>query len=140
MYCFKCGTKLEDGTYVCPACNQVQPLAQNVPLQYVFVKPKAPGKGCGIAGMVLGIVGLVYSFPILSLAISIFSGKTPVQVDTASIAPMFLVFSVFSILALCLAGSGRRQGYKNGISTSGIVMGIIGLAVHIISDVLLLTA
>ena len=62
MYCFKCGTKLEDGTSVCPACNQVQPLAQNAPLQYVFVKPKAPGKGCGIAGMVLGIVGLVYSF------------------------------------------------------------------------------
>jgi len=140
MYCFKCGTKLEDGTSVCPACNQVQPQTQSSRPQDAAAKSKLPGRGFGIAGMVLGIVGYVYSLPILSAAISMFSNKKDLDGTAVDYILAFLLFSVFSVLALVFAITGHRKGYKNGISTSGIVIGCIGLVFQVLSVILLLFA
>ena len=49
-----------------------------------------------------------------------------------------LIFSVLSILALIFSGSARKRGYRNGVSTSGLVMGIIGVIFYFISVMILI--
>ena len=130
MYCFKCGAQFNEGTPVCPVCNQIQPQLQNFPPQYVVLKPKIPGRGKGIAGMVLGIIGLVYCLPILSAAISFINSDFLSDAMKVSLIPSFLMISTLSILAVSLAGAGRLKGYRNGVSASGVIMGAIGLTIQ----------
>jgi len=62
-----------------------------------------PGKSHAIASMVLGIVGLAlgYWIPIVGLAIP--------------------------VVGLVLASSAKKQGFRGGILTAGLVMNIIAL-------------
>lgn len=164
IFCPNCGTQLQDGTVACPNCGtfvngQPQQPQQpqynpynNVPMGYV--KPKIPGRGAGIAGMVLAIIGLVYSFYCFLLAVSVSEGLSQTEtyyggyygyseVESAigagfTIAIIF--FSVLSILGVSLAGSGRSKGYRNGISMSGVIMGIIGLIIYLISIIIVMAA
>ncbi len=128
-FCQNCGTQLSDGASFCANCgtavatasqptvNQtvVQPIAQPV----VMVKPKIPGRGFGISSMVLGIIGVVYGFILLI--------NTANFMDTEQL-PLILVYSSLSILSLCFAPAAFKRGYRNGVSISGLFMGIIGVA------------
>ncbi|MBP3300300.1 MAG: zinc-ribbon domain-containing protein [Clostridia bacterium] len=132
MFCPNCGNQIADGSAFCPACgkatNVIVQATPVQPVQYGYVKPKVPGRGLGIAGMVLGIIGLVYCFAALSLAAN-FAENTTFYGNIPSIVfSPFIVYSVFPILAVSLAGAGRYKGYKTGVSASGVIMGIIGLA------------
>ena len=139
MYCFNCGTQIEDGTKVCPQCNQAQPIPQEVyPVHYVYVKPKIPGRGLGIAGMVLGILGLISCLSTLFLAINVAVYPQEFVFNITDLLSEATDCFIFPILALALAGAGRGKGYRTGISTSGIVMGTIGLVVSLISTVIMM--
>ena len=82
MYCSKCGHPNDDNTTFCTNCGApltegtandqaqpaVQPQAPQQPMPQVQPSTSVPGKGLGIASMVLGIVSLVF-FCVLYLAI-----------------------------------------------------------------------
>jgi len=77
-FCTNCGTQMEDTVKFCPNCgtpnnaSDAQPQApmQNGYQQVIYQKPKRPGKGLGIASLVLSIIGLVYCWSILFASIA----------------------------------------------------------------------
>jgi len=135
MFCSKCGNQIVEGASFCHICSN--PVGQQLQTQIIYIqtpKPKIPGRGLGISGMVLGIIGLVYAVSMLSSAID-FAQSLYSALDAweDGIAGAILVFSVLSILAVSLAGAGRVKGYKTGVSMSGLVMGIIGVILYLAS-------
>ena len=136
MYCRRCGGQIADGNNFCQYCgmplddanagqnqqqgtqNQQQsygyrqPNYQNYynyyPYNYPYQQP-VPGKGYGIASLVLGIC----SIPLFELS---------------------LVGLIISIIGLCLGISSSRSaksvGMTNGIATAGIVCSSIGLGIN----------
>ncbi len=104
-FCVKCGSPLDESMQFCRQCGQpVQPTAVYPPPyapQPMYVVPQtSPGRGFGIASMVLGIASLV-------------------------IYPFTLILAV---LAIVFAQVARNKGYVCGISTTGLVTGIVSLA------------
>lgn len=94
---------------ICPNCRAnnadgaVQCAACGAPLAaYAPVPAKTPGKGFGIASLVCGIV----SFFIFGL--------------------------ILGILAVIFGGVAKNKGYRGGMATAGIVLGVIGLALYLI--------
>ena len=109
----------------------VQPYGQ-VPM---YVKPKIPGKGLGITALVLGIIGLVYGFYCLIASIEI-ANSYFLSSAADEMIPGIIVFMVLGILATAFGGVGISKGYKNGVSTSGLVMGIISVVLYVISIII----
>lgn len=138
-FCTNCGTELQNGATFCTNCGTpaagVQP---NVVQPMVFVKPKIPGRGFGISSMVLGIIGLVYSFVFTTSIIESIEAMYDNDVFIeASLVPI-LMFSVLSILSVCFAPAAISRGYKNGISLSGLILGIIGLIGYVFTVITIL--
>ncbi len=135
MFCSKCGGQINPNTAFCPGCGT--PINQQQAAVPVYVQPKIPGRGLGISGMVLGIIGLFYGSSMLMMSINLSDYSLNSFDGVRDGATTYIViFSILSILAVSLAGAGRNKGYKNGVSTSGIVMGVIGLVLYFISIVI----
>lgn len=137
MFCTKCGTQNDDNLNFCASCGAplkeeqpapqqpaqqpVQPTYQQ-PVQqpaqpayqqpgYPVQQPVVPGKGMGIAGMVLGIIGLVLMcFWYLGI-------------------PCAIIGLILSGLATSKA---KQVGLKNGMATAGIVCSCIALGFNLI--------
>ena len=149
-FCSKCGTQLNADARFCSACGTpvnsqpVQPQMQFQQPVYVYAQPKIPGRGLGIAGMILGIIGLVYGFIMMIGAISTL--ETSVMNDYESVGInlglvfMILLYSSLSIIGVSLAGCGRHKGYRTGVSTAGVVTGIIGIVFYVLAIVVCLVA
>lgn len=107
MICRNCGTDCPNGTPVCPRCG-AQLMA---PTPGYYPQPQVPGKGMGIASMVLGIISLVL-FCIWYLAIPC------------------------AIIGVALGGAGaskaKEVGAKNGMATAGITCSCIALGIAIL--------
>lgn len=113
IYCQKCGAQNADNAQFCVGCGT--PFAQQQPngasqQQYMYQQqqqsngnvPAQPGKGLAIASMVCGIVS-------------------------------FFCFGVIlGILALIFGGIAKSKGYKGGMATAGVVLGVIGLAIYVL--------
>lgn len=132
-FCKYCGCQLEDGAMFCVACGQSQadaapqqaapqapvyaqpqqPVygAPQVPYGNPYAKPSVPGKGLGIASMVLGIVSLVL-FCYWFIAI-----------------PCGIVAAALGGIALSKA---KEVGMKNGLATAGLVCSCIALGIAIL--------
>ena len=117
MFCPKCGAANNDGVRFCSACGNELAAPQQAPVQQAPVQqapvqpmpgapmptPATPGKGLAIASMVLGIVS-------------------------------FFCFGIIcGILAIVLGGVAKSKGCKSGMATAGIVCGVVGLALYIIT-------
>ena len=141
-YCNNCGTQVDEVSKFCVNCGQPlnnqpnyiqpQPNYQYPPYQppqynpYAGpIRPKTPGKGIGIAAMILGIVSLIYGAIFFMITIS-GSGMDDMLPAIVLIAPT-------SILAICFANASLKQGFQNGISKSGITTGIIALVCYVLS-------
>lgn len=137
-YCNNCGTQVSENAKFCENCGstvnsyqyysgQPQYNYQYPPQQYSYYpRPKTPGKGQGIASMVLGIIGLVYAFLFFIAVVE--SGG-----DIADMAAVVFIMSPLSIMAICFANAAANNGYICGISNAGRITGIIGLIGYIIS-------
>ncbi len=145
-FCQKCGTQFDDGSAFCPSCGaaaqaqqQQQQYQQPQQPQYGYaVKPKIPGRGFGIAGLVLGIIGLV--FAVIDIAELVALMDTIFVIAFEEAIPTLLIRAVLPILAVCFGSAARSKGYRNGVGTSGLVLGVIGVALYAISLIICLTA
>ncbi len=129
-FCKYCGCQLEDGAMFCVACGQSQAdaapqqaapqapvyaqpqqpvyAAPQVPYGNPYAQPSVPGKGLGIASMVLGIISLVMlCFPSVSL--------------------------ICAIIGVALGGVGiakaKAVGMSNGMAVAGLVCSCITLGI-----------
>ena len=105
------------------------------PMQYV-VKPARPGRGFGIASMVLGIIGIVYAVVILIEMIAL--AGVGVRFNGMGIAMVVatIVYAVFGILAVSFAIPARKRGYVCGVSSAGLSLGIASLSLNLIAAVI----
>lgn len=120
MFCSNCGAKAPDGVSNCLACGAPlactaprQPLEPQPPYQAYssYQQPLIPGRGMGIASMVLGIVDLVLLFVwFVSWFISI---------------PCGILGLVLGIMA---AKRASDAGMHNSMATAGIICCAIGTA------------
>lgn len=147
MYCKQCGSQVPDNTKFCPFCGTVvseQPTdgtpAANVgqpnrgweysPNSYqppIYQQPprpvENPGKGLGIASLVLGIIGcLLFAFP------------------------FYLGFFCFaaSVVGIVLAAVSMKKskavGASTGLAVAGLVVSICGVVVAFVALCIVIVA
>lgn len=168
-FCTSCGKPLGENATFCTNCGaavqQQTPPAQSAPPNYtgnpyqgypgypqqvVYVKAKVPGRGFGISSLVLGIIGLIYGVVVfMSMVIAKdmmdFVGASgshlgAMETDVKlGVCTGIMVYAVMSILAICFAIPAKKRGYCNGVQKSGMVTGVIGLALYLISICYVLT-
>lgn len=102
----------------------VQPVQ---PMQFQPVKPVRRGRGLGIASMVIGIIAIVYSFPV---AFSVLA------VPTEALVPMAIFMGILGIISLVFGIVSICMGYKKGQSISGVVMSSLALLLCIASVII----
>jgi len=145
-FCSNCGAALEADKQFCISCGAPVAAAQPVvqpqyipvaaPQQPVYVtKLPRPGRGLGISSMVLGIIALVYSVP---FAIAVIAESGSRYFDGEEPLPAFIFVLVLSILSTSFGGASRSKGYKCGVSSSGLIMGIISLSLSAIGFIICL--
>ncbi len=106
MFCPNCGTPAEEGQSSCANCGAA--LTVQAPQPVVAVPKSSPGKGFGIASMVLGIVSLVL-FCVVYVAI-----------------PCAIVGIVLGAVSILKA---KKVGASCGMGIAGLVCSIIALAI-----------
>ena len=106
-FCTKCGAQNFDEANNCANCGAILASTVGAPVfNNVVVPQQQRGKGLAIAAMVCGIVS-------------------------------FFCFGVIlGILAVIFGGVAKSKGYKGGMATAGIVLGIIGLALYVLTLIL----
>ena len=50
-----------------------------------------------------------------------------------------VIYSVLSVLGVSLGSAGRNKGYRNRVSMSGVIMGIIGMVLFLIAGIVVAT-
>ena len=138
-FCSACGASLPENATFCQNCGkqviQAQTTTVHSPVysqQVMYVKAKIPGRGFGIASMVLSIIGLVYAVPMFSAVMELINS---LYIDGAVLAPI-IIFSSLSIMPIPFYIAAKGRGYYNGISKSGLVMGVIGTSLYVIALIL----
>lgn len=120
MFCKNCGANCPDGAAVCPNCGSNLGGFQQPPVQpnqggYYPQQPEVPGKGLGIAAMVLGIIACVLC--------CIWYVSVPCGIIAAALGGVSL-------------SKAKAVGMKNGMATAGIACGCIALGLTILFIVL----
>ena len=151
-YCRNCGNQIDAAATFCTACGAQQVVVQ--PVQYqqvVYTKPKVPGRGLGISAMVVSIVGLLNALSMFMSAIAFtslassgvfeameefgemgeFSAADAIG-TAASLSVLLgvIMYSSLSIMAIPFAKIAMKRGYINGISKSGMIMGVLGVCLY----------
>ena len=128
-FCVNCGKEIANGAAFCPNCGTA-----NQGSTVIYVKPKVPGRGLGISSMVLGIIAMVYAFSVASVIPEMIKDLTRIGfgVDSSSSVVMpIIMLSSMSVLSLCFAPAAIKRGYKNGISYSGLILGLVSLCLYL---------
>lgn len=132
-FCSKCGNAVNDTDNVCSNCgNQLNTAQIN---QIVIAKPKIPGRGFGISSMILGILGLVYGLAMLGnilIALEDFS-----KYYLESLISPTVIWTIVALLAIIFSVCALGRKYRNGISASGLILGILGFAMCITDIVII---
>lgn len=114
MFCTKCGSSLSENG-ICPVCDV--PVHNPINPELILEQPPAasnPGKGLGIAGMVLGIISLVCNTVCSCLYGSVLG------------FPLSIVGLILSIIA---KKKSKAAGCSNGMATAGLVMNLISVII-----------
>ncbi len=128
IHCPECGKDISDKALVCPNCGY--PLNDNISGTNLSLKRKMPGRGFAISGLVLGILGLIYS------PLTVFAALEDTTATVTSNAVMGIYVAIFGILALVFGFSARKRGYKKGKTVAAISMGFISVAICLASIIL----
>lgn len=147
-FCNHCGRNFKQPAQMFqPIYPQPYPPAYQQPYPAYAPKKKIPGKGFGVASMVLGIIGLLVAYSLLDdaiLAIELYVNFSEFCEAYYGYGSVFSVCYemipdfVMPILSLIFGFTARDRGYKNGVSTSGIVMSTIACVLLVAAVTLLL--
>ena len=116
MFCTNCGAQCPDNSAKCQNCGaplqsaQPQP-AQPQPHPMYPVAPVVPGKGMGVASLVLGIISLVL-FCFLPVSM-----------------PCGLIAIILGAVGMMKA---KQAGMSNGTATAGLVCGCIAIGLALL--------
>lgn len=121
IQCPECGKDISDNAVSCPNCGYQ---LINTNTQY---KKIIPGRGFGISSMIMGILGAFYGFLALSNVYTM-----PEYTKSIAISGTVLPI-IFSILALVFGFISHSKGYNKGQKKAGIVLGVISLALCVIT-------
>ena len=151
-YCSRCGMPLAPGARLCSHCGATiiaQPVVYTPP-----VKPKKPGQGQGIAGMILSIAALIYSAAVgMGLIFTYIQYQEeladyhnhlaryglyryqmpPVFNGTPFIILALVVSLPLAILAISFSGTARKKGYRCAMSGTGMTLSLIALMLQLVS-------
>ena len=127
--CNRCGAQMGVGSSFCPYCGAVKPMAPPAPL--TPQSKKTPGKGQGIAGMILSIVAMVYGCIWFLLGMTFAAEGGWAAEESLIIVMVFAMFTLpLPILAVSFSSSARKQGFIHGMSSTGLTLGLISLIMH----------
>ncbi len=133
MYCGQCGTPIAENSAFCASCGAPVPLARPLYEQPMYQQRRSvPGRGLGITSLVFGILSMLLVVGALFIAVVIaeiayYSG-IPVDMQGLEDLTGFLGYlAAYGVLAVVFGVVSRCRGYKNGISTSGVVMGVVNI-------------
>lgn len=117
MFCQKCGHNNPDGAPFCSNCGSPMNAQQNYQFQYQqnvnfqSSKPFIPGKGMGIAAMVLGIVACVFCCYFY----------------------ISLPCAITGLILGCMSNSkAKKAGFKNGFAVAGIACSAVALGLTLL--------
>ena len=127
-FCSNCGKELKEGADICLNCGV---LLNKVNTNH---KVKVPGRGSAIAGMVLGIVAVVWAF-IALLALEDLPYNLKYYYSFSQYVGYAIGYTLFSfapsIVGLCLSVSSIKKK-KCGKNTAGLVLNLIALLVSVL--------
>ncbi len=136
-FCSKCGNAVNEADNVCANCGNALNDSNNSATQVIQViaKPEIPGRGLGIAAMILGIIGILGDVPgttnvILALNANASKG------DFEEFLSVFAVYGVFCLLALIFGACSIKHSLKNGQGVAGLILGLLGTILTIVNVVL----
>ena len=112
--CIECGKEISDKAKACPHCG--------MPL-------KKKGRGFAIASLVLGIIGCVYTLPMIT-------ALTEMKDATHYIIFMSCYLMIFGILALVFGLVSHLKGCILKKKTAGIILGAISVVVLLLCVIL----
>lgn len=104
-FCPNCGTQNADSAQFCEKCGTqlvAQQPVNNQQQNQPTNQPMVPGKGFAITSLVCGIVSF------------------------------FCFAIILGILAIVFGSVAKSKGYKGGMATAGIVLGIVGMALYVL--------
>ena len=149
-YCSNCGSELKENADVCLSCGKMlkKDNVENMQQYNLYTqngnynnKPRIPGKGMSIAGMVLGIIATTWALLSL-LSISEIEYSVSYYYSISEIIGYIIGFTLFSltpsIVGLILSICGSRK-QKSGVNIAGLILNIITLAIVVIEIVYILT-
>jgi len=125
VFCSSCGNPIPAGSAFCGKCGAPVNRAGGNGTTIIYTREKVPGRGFGISGMILGIIGLVYAVAFLGMVNEFSELFDIIDLDIPLVA--YFVYAVMPALGVIFGYCAHKRGYRCGISTSGIVLGIIGL-------------
>lgn len=155
-FCANCGSEVNENAAFCLNCGAALNNSNDIPNNYVsnqntqpnytYSKPKVPGKGLSIAGMVLGIIALVaVLLSLLSVGDIEITLKSSLQYYTSTssfvigFAIGYTLFSLIpSIVGVILSGVGFKKS-KNGLNITGLILNGIALVIALIIFIYILT-
>lgn len=128
-FCANCGEKLNEKAIVCVKCG--------VPTEnYVDQKTKVkqPGKGLGIASMILGIIATWYSFWTLFIFVCILAaGEYFLTFEKIALGIIFLMLPMTLLIIGGTLGISSRNKIKSGINLTGLILNFISLVLCTLS-------
>ena len=133
MYCINCGKEIDKNADVCLNCGKLINQEKKTEIVQVVSKPKVPGKGLSIAGMVTGIISTYYTLIIAFLTLIMFlSGETLYYEEKLIIMFIFLFWPlVLSITSLGLSiGAKAKNNLK--MTTAGLILSIVSISICIL--------
>lgn len=128
-FCTNCGEKLNEKAIVCIKCGVATD-------NYVETKTKVkqPGKGLGIASMILGIVSTWYSFWTLFIfACILISGEYFLIFEKLALGIILLIIPMTLLIIGGTLGISSRNKIKNGINLTGLILNFISLVLCLLS-------
>lgn len=119
-YCSHCGKQLDENANFCPSCGAMQNNTNKK--DYTFEQKSEANETCGLISMILGIIGLVFSFISYCFRFLV-------------IVPIGL-----NIAALCLSYKSMKKVGVNYQNKTGKITGIVGICFNIINIIIVIIA
>lgn len=135
-----------------------QPRFAGYPRNVAYAKVRTPGRGFGIVSLILGSIGAFYSMIFLTSVLGIGQGleeleqiiafsfeayaygeSMPLDMQ-ALLCVTFGVFAGMGVAAVCFAISSKKRGYRALPPKLGLLLGIAGIAMYLISVFLIMSA